>query len=348
MKRLCLNRSLVWKEWKQNWWKFWAVGVLMSMTPVLGTIFILIIRAVEPTAYFNGTTFSQDPTIWSFPIAEMVHGTFDSSSMGTLAVVLALGLGAVLLAQERHQNTLEFLVATPVSRREIAATKFLVGAGTITGIMLVNLLFIVVMALILPARYTNSAALVWFGATTPVLLAAYALGFLVAAVTGSLPASFVGALGIMYLPKIALPLLEELLTLFGVIPYGPSRVPDILHRIERFLSLPDYIQGYHYGQVNGWLVPGMLLAAAAFFLLAVYLFERNPLERTGQILMFGNTRAIFRVGISLFTAALASIITPGILGNRPGAALMLGVFLGTYALCSALILIFYKVQCNLG
>ncbi len=347
MKRLCLNRGLVWKEWRQNWWRFWAVGVLMSMTPVLGTIFILIIRAVEPTAYFNGTTFSQDPTIWSFPIAEMVHGTSGSSSMGTLAVVLALGLGAVLLAQERHQNTLEFLVATPVSRREIAATKFLVGAGAITGIMLVNLLFIVVMAAILPARYTNSAALVWFGATTPVLLAAYALGFLVAAVTGNLLASLFGALGLLYFPGFALFFLQELLVSFGIIRFSDP-VSAFLEGLGRHLILPVYLEGYRYGDVSEWLAPGMLLAAAVFFLLAVYLFERNPLERTGQILMFGNTRAIFRVGISLFAATLASIITPDILGNRPGAALMLGVFLGTYALCSALILIFYKVQRSPG
>jgi len=87
VKRLCLNRGLVWKEWRQNWWKFWAVGVLMSMTPVLGTIFILIIRAVEPGAYFSSTTFSQDPTIWSSLIAGIVHGNFGSSSMGTLATI---------------------------------------------------------------------------------------------------------------------------------------------------------------------------------------------------------------------------------------------------------------------
>lgn len=343
MKWLYWNNALAWKEWKQNSRKFWGVGVLMSMTPIITTIFFFIIKAFYPDAF---APFPVSPTDWSTMITRMVHGDGGTSSMGLLAILLALGLGALLIAQERPQQTLEFLAATPVGRRAVAGAKFLVGAGVIVGIMLVNLLFIITMAMLLPTAYTPGAVWVWFAVTTAVLLAAFALGFLVAVVTGNLLASLIGTLVIAFCPELLMEILKELLVVLGVIGFSGSYLStlgNLLSNLGVHLTLPFYIQNYHYGQVSPWLVPGMLLVTMVFFVLAVYLFERNPLEMTGQALMFGNSRAILRVTVSLTVAVLA-VIFVGFRLNRGtiGAVAALAVLIGTYAISSLVFLVVYK------
>lgn len=340
------NKALAWKEWRQNRWKFWGMGVLMSLTPILGTVFYFIIRACFPDA-FGGD--AGNPSLWSQHIVSMIYVNPSSSSMGMLAIIIALGLGALVIAGERSPNTLEFLTALPLSRREIAGTKFLVGAGTILGIMAVNLVFMLVMALLLPAGYTPAAACTWFAVTTGVLLALYSLGFLVAVVTGNLLASLIGAFAMAYSPAVIAELIRELLAAFRLLPVEyPHPLSQVLTEIGVYLTLPFYIVNYQWSFRNAvWLVPLLLLAGAALFSLGVKLFRRNPLERTGQVLMFGNTRRIFQVGISFFGAALAAIIA-GNISSLHVSGLQFVVFLGVFLVTWAVIDLYWRGRSRLG
>lgn len=340
------NKALAWKEWRQNRWKFWGIGVLMSMTPTLGTVFYFIIRACFPDAYWGG---AGNPSLWSRHLDSMIYVEPSSTSMGMLAIIMALGLGALLIAGERSPNTLEFLAALPLSRKEIAGTKFLVGAGTILGVMVVNLVFMLVMALLLPAGYTPAAACTWCAVTTGVLLALYSLGFLVAVVTGNLLASLIGAFAVAYSPAVIAELIREMLEVFRLLPVDyPHPLSQALEDIGLYLTLPSYIVNYQWSFRNAvWLVPLLLLAGAALFSLGLQLFRRNPLERTGQVLMLGNARRIFQVGISFFGAALAVIIA-GNISSLSDTGVQFVVFLGVFLVTWAVIDLYWRGRNRLG
>jgi hypothetical protein len=346
------NKALAWKEWRQNWWQFWTAFVLISATPMIGTLWYFFIKAVvDPGASFAGGDGFTSANAWSYLITQAVSGESVSSSTGYPAVFIALALGVNLIAQERTHNSLEFLVSTPVSRREIAATKYLMGAGVIVAIMAVNLLFILFMALVLPATYTTPAVLAWFAVTTSVLLAVYSLGFLIAAITGNLPAAFLGALGLAFAPKYALELLQQLLLACFQIAWFDYHGPvyRVLEHLGNLLTLPYYLKPYSYMEFHvlyasplagGWLVPPLLLAAAGFSVLGVRLFERNPLERTGEILMFGDFKALVKVAVSLLAAAVVTMASSHVL--KAGPLISLLVFLGIYVAGSACFSLFYR------
>jgi len=306
------NKAIAWKEWRQHKGKFWGFGVILSITPIITTAFFFLFRAVAGS-YGNLSPIFNNPTDWSLKIAAMLNSP-ENSSMGIMAVLLALGWGALVVAQERPENTLEFLVATPVSRREIAGTKFMVGAGGLVCIMFVNFLFIAAMAVFLPATYTIAEAFVWFVLETAALLALFGLGFLTAVATGNLLSSLLGALVAAFSPVAIIGSLYQLLYLFGAFPPGSEHAAfSAFMKLGQYLTLPHYILSYQdYVLKAGLLFPALLLATLAIFFLAAALFERNPLERGGQLLVFGNAKKVSAVILSLFSAALVTFIV----GNR--------------------------------
>jgi ABC-type transport system involved in multi-copper enzyme maturation permease subunit len=324
------NKAIAWKEWRQHKGKFWGFGVILSITPIINPVFLFIIKAVDKP-HVNPDPIFNDPAAWSGSIAAMLNSP-SNSSMGIFAVLVALGLGALAVAQERSENTLEFLVATPLSRREIAGTKFLVGAGGLVCIMFVNFLFITALALILPADYTIAEAFGWFVRETAVLLALFGLGFLAAVVTGNLVASLLGALAVAFSPYYIAVILCELLQTLGIIPREYAAY-DMLMNIGRYMTLPQYISDYqNFVSHAALLVPALLLAALALFFLAAALFERNPLERGGQLLVFGDTKRIIAAVSSLFVAALVTIAV----GNRSSNLTLILVFLGVCLLAAGI------------
>jgi ABC-type transport system involved in multi-copper enzyme maturation permease subunit len=333
MKTCYWNRALAWKEWRQNNSKIWVLGVFMSGTPIIGTVFFFIFRAIAIHFSYDNPIF-YNPAHWSANIAQMLNFP-EGTSMGTFAVLVALGLGALGIAQERPENTLEFLVTTPVSRREIAATKFLVGIGGLLGIMAVNFLFISGMALILPANYTIMDAFTWFVLETVVLLALFGLGFLVAVVTGNILGSLLGALIVPFCPVAITGTLWYLSETIGVFPRGTEHAAfTIFTNIGQYLTLPHYIINYHdFVLQAAFLVPALLLATLLFFFISIALFERNPLERSGQLLVFGDTRKVIRVVVSLIFAVIVTSAVAESFTTLRGFTLLL-VLLGAYFLCS--------------
>lgn len=343
--RTCFwNKALAWKEWRQNKGKFWVIGVLMSITPIIGTTFFFIFKAVSKHFSYINLNSVNSATAWSEGIAAMMRFP-GNSSMGMFAVLAALGLGALVIAQERPENTLEFLVTTPVSRREIAATKFLVGIGGLFGIMAVNFLFIAGLALFLPAEYTILEARTWFILETAVLLALFGLGFLVAMVTGNLLASLLSTLVVAFCPMLVTGFLFELLQVFRAFSRGSEYTAYlILMKIGEYLTLPQYIINYHNLKSQAvLLVPALLLATLVFFFLAIVLFERNPLERSGQLLMFGDTRKVIKVVVSLFVAVIVTVAVGNTSTTLSGFTLVL-VLLSVYFFCAGIMSLYYKAK----
>lgn len=325
---MVVNKGLLWKEWKQNWWKCWAAFVLMSLTPIISPALGYIIMRVDPEV--GGQFWS----FWQETVLGMATGNLGQSSMGMMAVWVVLGLGVLLLAQERNQNSLGFLAAMPVSRREIVSAKFFMGMMAIIIIMLINLIFIVVLGYLLAVPQLISPALVWFAVTTSVLLAVFSLAFLAATMTGNLVASLVGAIALVFGPQVIMALLFNLLASFGVFSWEGRAIADLLLELGRNLTASEYIKSYKYGQTSLVVVPAMLAVAGASFTLAVKAFANNHLERDGQVLMLGNSLKITWIVLSVTGAMLVTILAAKSRVFEPGPVGVL-VFAGLTLLSAA-------------
>ena len=95
--RTCFwNKALAWKEWRQNKSKFWAIGVILMSTPIIGTTFFFIFKAVSKHFGYINLNSVNSATAWSEGIAAMMRFPGNSST-GMFAVLAALGLERWLL-----------------------------------------------------------------------------------------------------------------------------------------------------------------------------------------------------------------------------------------------------------
>jgi ABC-type transport system involved in multi-copper enzyme maturation permease subunit len=338
MKLLYWNKALAWKEWRQNSLRFWGLFIIMSLTPVFSAIFTLALGALYPEAWFNGGAYHANT--WSEGIALMVNSG-DNWIMRTLVPILIMVLAVLIVAEERSNNSLEFLLATPVSRREVLSTKFLLGAGVITAIMVFEFLFMLGLNICLPAKYSIGAAGEWFLLTTSVYLAIFALALLAASITGNFRTALFAAIIFIYFPRILAEILGELFAAFDLYP-GMFLIPyrETLAFWANHLTLPYYLDHYCYGQLNVWAVLLIILAAIIFYRLAIRFFEHNQQERNGQALMLANSAQILKVGTSILLAALSAIILAGILQIKGWPILLF--FVLVYFLVSALFAFVYR------
>ena len=217
-------------------------------------------------------------------------------------------------------------------------------------ILLVNFLFVSMAALILPAKYTLIAAVKWFALAGAVLLAIFSISFFVSTITGNNFAAVIGVQGVIFSPFIIGEMLLKILASYGIITWGNSRIHDVVSYIGEHLTLPFYL-GYGDARDVGEMmlaldIPIMLLVAMVFYLFSVSLFERNPLERNGQVLMFGNFMSMLKVGVPLIVAVIATAIMAE--EFKPGVLIMITIFLGVYAVGMTIFLLIDRIRRSLG
>ncbi len=103
---------------------------------------------------------------------------------------------------------------------------------------------------------------------------------------------------------------------------------------ELFFQLLDVLGVFSQAAL---LVPVLLLAAIVFFFLAAALFERYPLERSGQLLVFGETGRVTQVVVPLLLATLVTIAAGNISPFLSTFTLVL-LFCGVGLLCAGVVL----------
>ncbi len=345
MNPLSLNRTLLWKEWRLNRWYFGTAMMLMSVQTMLMPVLYWIDMLVRPSIYRG-----RDMAGWSLEISNMFSGV-SASALSNLGFYAAIGIGVLLVSQERNHNTLDFLVATPVSRREIIRAKFFVGAGVITAIMLINYIYIAGAAWMLPAKYTPTLAGKWFILVTTALLAVYSLSFFMATVTGTGIAAGIGAFGLIFSPQLMAGLVVLIAQSFMFDEGGA--VHDTVSNIADHFTLPYYLPGSGFGFIsNPWQTMygpealAMLAVFLGFYLLSVPVFEINPLEKNGQVFLFGDIRTLANVVLSFIAATVGMRAVFEV--YRPGVPALIALFIGIFCTGYFVILLFFRLQRKLG
>ena len=287
-------KGLLWKEWRQYYWSFILAFIVIGLEPVL-----------VPITYWVYRTDA-----WSHGIKGIL--ATGSSTTETIAMIAVIVLAALMLAGERGSG-LNYLVSTPVSRRQIITAKYIVGSLGILAIMLIISLFLIVSGKVLPAQYSTQEVIQWATLTTAALLCLFSLALLVASFSGGILSSVLFTAIIMGLPWMLVSLTMYVFRQFCTV----STALELKARyIVTYIFIPDYItrDGRHIWNSNSnqfidrvapdypLEIIALLLASLLFFWLAINIFEKNPLERQGELLLFGNFKQIGELFISFLSA----------------------------------------------
>lgn len=291
-------KGLLWKEWRQYYKFFLLAFVIIGLEPVLVPITYWVYRACDRA------------DAWSDGIKAIL--TTGSSTTETIAIIVVIVLAALMLAGERGSG-LNYLVSAPVSRRQIITAKYIVGSLGILAIMLFITLFLLVAGQLLPAQYSAQEIIQWAVPTTAALLCLFSLALLVASFSGGILSSVLFTTIIMGLPWMLLGIILATFRQF----YAVSAALELKARyIVTYLFIPDYItrDGRHIWSSNSSqfidrVIPDypleitlLILASFLFFWLAIKVFEKNPLERQGELLLFGNFKQIGAIFLSFLSA----------------------------------------------
>ena len=316
-------------EWHQYRWYFSRALLVIGLETILSPLIIWIFG------------LGDSAVAWSVNIKDILASGFSFTEIA--ATVTAVFLAALMLAGERG-GTLNYLVTTPVSRREIIIAKFINGNLAILAIMSVISLFLMVAQAIQPAQYTMREVFEWAIITTATLICIFSLALLVASFCQGIWSSALITAFIMALPWMLLTIAAQVSSKFYTLSSG---IELKLRYLATYLYIPDYIsrEGRYiqdfYGNVSidrvnpdyPLEITLLLLISGLCFWLAIKVFEKNPLERRGEILLVGNFKQIAMILISL----LSAILWAGEMASSPAAYLLyfpilwLGLYLVMYA-----------------
>ncbi|MGS0765599.1 ABC transporter permease subunit [Syntrophomonas curvata] len=281
-----IMRGLLWKEWRQYGWIFGLAFIVISLEPVLVPISYWIYRVGDRA------------DAWSYGIKAILAPGLSTTE--TTAMIVAVLLAALMLAGERGGG-LNYLASTPVSRRQIIEAKFISGSLALAAIMAAISLFLLIAGHLLPAQYSTREVLLWSVLTTAALLCLFSLALLVASFSRGVLSSALFTAVIMAAPWMLASQILYMIRLFCQV----SAVLELKARyIATYLFIPDYISRdgryiWNSNPVIDRVAPDyplevviLLLAALLFLGLAIKIFEKNPLERQGELLLFGNFKQI--------------------------------------------------------
>ncbi|MGI6412391.1 MAG: ABC transporter permease [Syntrophomonadaceae bacterium] len=284
---LPVNPGLLWKEWQQNRLYFLAAFLVMTYDTIMKPLGYWI-KGMLGSAAGAYTMIGALDQISNVLSAAAYHNTMEQ--IGPFIVLL---LGVTILIQERS-GSLNYLISTPVSRKEIIVAKSCTGSAAIAGIMAVNALFLIITGLMWPVDYSTVLVIKWTVLTTAIFIAIFNLGLMVASFTGNWFSAIVLSMLLANLPSMLRNLLINSTTMeiFNLSPAFIHRVNMMAH----YLTIPAYItrdsEYMRNAPLATQLYPAypletmiLVLLTALLLLLAIRIFQNNPLENNGQMLM---------------------------------------------------------------
>ncbi len=298
-----LHPMLVLKEWHQHQLKILLYSLLMSGLYIVGPFLAAALN-------------TRVGMLWQVDLAGLVSTTLDyGSSILFLGWFIAFVWG-VLLSDEKKNGTLDFLLTTPVTRRQVVKTKYIMGMALLILNLLVVAFYLAGIVMFISTSYTLVDVGVWFIQTAAVLAAVFGIAFAASTVAGNAISSGILAAGIIFGSGPVLLGIHDLLYGLGLLRFGDGLGLMLYRMAEASGVLGSAIFGGPPAALPSLSASfGLLLLCIGLYYLSVWLFERNPLERNGGILVFGDTRRVIQVivtvAIALWTAwARAGSVAP--------------------------------------
>ncbi|MGZ4031321.1 MAG: ABC transporter permease subunit [Tumebacillaceae bacterium] len=303
-----LHKGLLWKEWRQNRGVFWLALVILC-APVIGSTLMHMFDM-----YMHPMPAQIQEMEWKLTTDVAYRILLGQNVFFTYMAVAAIGLGGILLAQERTLvNTLDFLASTPVSRREILNAKYVTGLKMIGIVLGVNLVFAVVMALMFSSGYPIWWTVRFFLEQAVFLAAMLSAGLFLATICGNLVSTALAAVALNIGPYVVGNFLMDVMQRFVLHDYtaGNGVLYRTFTKVENAFSLIHYVR-LTAADITSLQVFGMLIATIGFYLLSVLVFEKNAFERNRRMLMFGDFWKIAQVVVPFGIAVIVAIENGGL------------------------------------
>ncbi len=339
---LPVNQGLLWKEWQQNRLYFLAAFLIMSYDTIIKPLGygIKAILGSGSGAYTMSSALG--------PVSNVLSPLAYHNSMEQIGASLSILLGILILTQERS-GSLNYLLSTPVSRKEVILAKSCTGGLAIISIMIVNALFLIMAGLIWPVDYSTVLVVKWAVLTTAIFIALFNLGLMVAAFTGH----WLSAIGLSFLLSNFPAILGSMLVNFNAIQIF-NLSPAFIHRINmiaHYLTIPAYISRdsdymrdlpiaikLHPNYCLETLI--LVLLTALLLLLAIRIFQNNALENNGQMLMSNRAAHIAVIILALLLGWGSALSSAGSIAGFLG-TMVLAFIIAYLAIVLLQFLVYY-------
>ncbi|MFA7077650.1 MAG: ABC transporter permease subunit [Syntrophomonas sp.] len=299
-------QGLLDKEWRHSRGYLLATLLLLIYAPVIKTIFYLL---------WSETGLMQ----WGQELNYALHlgmGIRHPSSytgiMEWLPFMSSTLLGIIILGEEQR-GSLQYLVSTPVSRRQIILAKFFPGAAAILLGMLINTLFLMGLTWLYPMSFNGIDVLNWALLAGSLCLACFTMALMVATFTTGILAAGAVVFLLGLLPGMFTSMIENIAARYFAVSQSVSihiytigsyfDLHDYITRSERHITHIDHYANSvvtvitrtgHSGMVPDYLLEsGLLLVGVLLFLaLAVIIFGRISLLTGGSLFVSSSARKI--------------------------------------------------------
>lgn len=283
------SSAVAWRERRQNG-GMWMIATLAMTLPVLGRI--LAVQLLQAARAGIGDMTGVIVTM------KLVQSPSDYMGMWNAAAWL---FAVAAWYREWSYQGLPVVLAGPVGRRHVASSKWWIGWFLLQGVLLFNVLSSVLMG-----AYAAGwqVCVDWWLSSAAGLSAVYAVSFLFAMWSGTARSAFFTPIFVVFGIHVWFRLLGTLaLAVFS----DWNRMASVAGTFSQWgtvLSVSQYLaQGAVFGNIG--LKVFLSVVAALGLWLAVFSFDRLPLERIGRAWFFRwmETAALWVAAITLFMLA---------------------------------------------
>lgn len=311
-KILPFNKTLLKKDWKMTKLLCFIVAGILFFTMTLGVIntynaYRRTLKDVEeyPERYVEFNEYA-----YRNYLRDSIHLRFKelTGMEPGLVILMPMAVAVLLFGEEKRRKTFEVLSTMPFSRWEIFFNKVIIACVNVILPFLINaVIMIAALALFRGLRDFYSAGMVmsWFGADAFRLFVILSFSLFFASLTGTSISQLVLTVVFFIFPMGFAGLIDMNMSIWG---YN-------LDLIVRFLDI--FVKYNILGLLNGiYNVPVIyhLIWAVVMLVASKLLFDRNRLERSGEVLEFEAIETFFKVGVAGCTALLMGVIFTWFIG----------------------------------
>ncbi len=314
MKRCVLSpstRALLWKEWKNS------MGLILAFFGlIVATYPFSLIRGFNKALQFQSNYHGAPIQENVFPfIASVIHRLklAPDFSLSVLIIAAVVLLASLLVGEERKRNTYNLLLAMPFSRKQILLTKLVLGIVSIISVYLVNALLLGGIVALHPelAEFVNGRDILsWAVTQTIVVTLIFSFTFVFGSMTGTIAASAVLTGIFLIFPVGFVELVRFNLWHILKLDYANNALLPFV-RLGYNTSLLLYFMDRE-ATLARW--PYLVIAAISLAKVALSLFEINPMEKNGEVLVIDILKPLFRIGVPLCFALTAGAFFADSLG----------------------------------
>ncbi len=289
------HRALMYKEWRNS------RGLILGLLGLIIYTYPLTLLLGLSQAASLGLESAYLPT--RAVINRIRMASIDGTSF--LIILAVVILAAWLIAEERRRSTIEFLLAMPFSRAQIVFNKYLLGVGAITATCLVNGLMLAAIitgnAETLAGHLDIGMVVSWAAAQAVVLTLVFSFTMVSATIAaGILPSVIFSVIFMAFPAGLAALLRDNVASLLGLSYHEATQALAFL-RVADDITLLNYFTARE-AVLSRW--PILVLTSLVLLWVAARLFEENPMERRGELLMFPGLEIVLRIGVTVCTMLL--------------------------------------------